>query len=121
MILFAVRDLLFRSKLQAAAERLGAPFRFAPRAGTLEQAVREVGGATVFVDLTQPGVVEEVPGARSAGAVRVIGFLGHLQAELMQDAAAAGVDEVLTRGQFVNRLDDLLRRALAESSVPQRG
>jgi hypothetical protein len=41
--------------------------------------------------------------------VRVVGFLGHLQAERMAEAAAAGADEVLTRGQFVARLPELLR------------
>jgi hypothetical protein len=40
--------------------------------------------------------------------VRVVGFLGHLQADLARAAADAGVDEVLTRGQLVQRLDELL-------------
>lgn len=125
MILIAVRDLAFRSKIQAAAERLGVPFRFAPRSGPLEQAVREAGAGTLIVDLTQPGVIDEVRVASRAGAMRVVGFLGHLQTELMDEAAAAGVDEVLTRGQFVNRIDDLLRGAgIAErpdADVPPAG
>ena len=111
MVLVSVRDLLFRSKIQAAAERLGVPFRFAPRGGNLDQAARDAGGGLLLVDLTQPGVLEEVRAARGAAALRVVGFLGHLQTDLMDEAAAAGVDEVLTRGQLVNRLDDLLRGA----------
>jgi hypothetical protein len=111
MLLIAVRDLLFRSKIQAAAERLDVPFRFAPRTGGLDQALREAGGGTVLVDLNQSGVLDEVRAAREAGATRIVGFLGHLQTDLMDEAGAAGVDEVLTRGQLVNRLDDLLRDA----------
>ncbi len=109
MIVVAVRDLVFRSKIHAAAERLGVAMRFAPRSGTLEEAAREAGGGTLVADLSEPGVLDGVRAAKSAAPVRVVGFLGHLQQDLMREAAAAGVDEVLTRGEFVRRLDDILR------------
>jgi DNA-binding NarL/FixJ family response regulator len=108
-VIVAVRDLVFRSKIFAAAERLGVEVRLAPRGTPLEQAARELGPGTVLADLNEPGVLEQVAGARAAGATRVVGFLGHLQAERAAEAAAAGVDEVLTRGQLVQRLDGLLR------------
>jgi DNA-binding NarL/FixJ family response regulator len=108
-ILVAVRDLLFRSKISAAAERLGVPIRLAPRGTPLADAARELGGGTILVDLNEPGALEGVAGAKAAGAARVVGFLGHLQREHMEAATAAGVDEVLTRGQLVQRLDDVLR------------
>jgi hypothetical protein len=63
----------------------------------------------VLADLSEPGVVEEVAAAKRAGAGRVVGFLGHLEVERARAAAEAGVDEVLTRGQLVQRLDDILR------------
>lgn len=109
MILVAVRDLVFRSKIHAASERLGVPVRFAPRGAPLEEAARESGGGTILADLSEPGVLESVRAAKRAGASRVVGYLGHLQADLMRDAALAGVDEVLTRGELVRRLDEILR------------
>jgi len=108
-VIVAVRDLVFRSKIFAAAERLGADVRLAPRGTPLAEAVRRLGPGTVLADLSESGVVAEVPAARQAGARKVIGFLGHLQTELMAEASAAGVDEVLTRGQLVQRLDGILR------------
>jgi DNA-binding NarL/FixJ family response regulator len=108
-VIVAVRDLVFRSKIFAAAERLGVEIRLAPRGTPLSQAARELGPGTVLADLSEPGVLGEVAGAREAGATRVVGYLGHLQADLMEAAVAAGVDEVLTRGQLVQRLDGLLR------------
>jgi hypothetical protein len=108
-VILAVRDLVFRSKILAAAERLGTTVTIAPRGTMLEQAARDHGPGTLIVDLGEPGVVEQIPAARVAGATRVVGFLGHLQADLMEASRKAGVDEVLTRGQFVQRLDDLLR------------
>jgi hypothetical protein len=110
MIVVAVRDLVFRSKIHAAAERLGVAVRFAPRGAPLADAVRDTPGATVLADLGEPGLVEQVPDAKRAASVTVVGFLGHLQEDLIVQARAAGVDEVLTRGQFVARLDTLLTR-----------
>ncbi len=109
--ILAGRALVFRSKILAAAERLGADVRLAPRGTPLDEAARALGPGTLVLDLGEPGVVAQVPAARAAGATRVVGFLGHLQVELMEASRAAGVDEVLTRGQFVQRLDDLLRGA----------
>jgi len=108
-VIVAVRDLVFRSKIFAAAERLGVEVRLAPRGTPLAQAARELGPGTLLADLGEPGVLAAVAAARQAGATRVVGFLGHLQTDLMAEAAAAGVDEVLTRGQLVQRLDGLLR------------
>ncbi len=107
-LIVAVRDLAFRSKILAAAERLGVPVALAPRGTPLSQAARDLGPGTLIADLTEPGVIDQVAAARAAGATRVIGFLGHVQQELMASALQAGVDEVLTRGQFVQRLDELL-------------
>jgi hypothetical protein len=110
MIVVAVRDLVFRSKIHAAAERLGIEVRFAPRGAPLADTVKDAAGATVLADLGEPGLVEQVPDAKRAASVTVVGFLGHLQEDLMARAREAGVDEVLTRGQFVARLDALLQR-----------
>jgi hypothetical protein len=108
-VILAVRDLVFRSKILAAAERLGTPVAIAPRGTPLDQAARDHGPGTLIVDLGEPGVVDQIPAAKQAGATRVVGFLGHLQEDLMEASRRAGVDEVLTRGQFVQRLDALLR------------
>ena len=108
-VVLAVRDLVFRSKILAAAERLGADVRLPPRGTPLADAARAHGPATLIVDLGEPGVLDQVPAAKQAGATRVVGFLGHLQSDLMEASRGAGVDEVLTRGQFVQRLDEILR------------
>src|SRR5689334_14837768 len=110
MVVVAIRDLMFRSKVQEAAARLGVPLRFAPRAGALDEAVRDAGGGTLLVDLTQPGFLAGVVAAKRAAPVHVVGFLGHLQVDLMDEASAAGVDEVLPRGELVRRLDAVLLR-----------
>jgi DNA-binding NarL/FixJ family response regulator len=115
-ILVAVRDLLFRSKISAAAERLGVPIRMAPRGAPLAEAARELGGGTVLADLGEPGALEQIRAAKAAAPIRVVGFLGHLEADLARAAAEAGVDEVLSRGQLVQRLDEILTSGAAGAS-----
>jgi DNA-binding NarL/FixJ family response regulator len=110
-LLVAVRDLVFRSKILAAAERLGVPLRIAPRGTPLSEAARDLGPGTALVDLSEPGVVEEVRRVKRAGGVRVVGFLGHLETELARAARDAGADEVLSRGQLAVRLDEVVRNA----------
>ena len=112
-ILVAVRDLLFRSRIQAAAERLAAQVRFAPRGVPLAEAARELGGGTLLADLSEPGVLEQVREVKRSPGFRVIGFLGHLEVDLARSATDAGVDEVLSRGQLVQRLDAILGAAPA--------
>ncbi len=107
-LVVVVRDLVFRSKIHAAAERQGVALRLAPRGSTLAEAIAGIEHPTVLADLGEPGLLEQVRAAKATGPVRVIGYLGHLQEALMAEARAAGVDEVLTRGQFVGRLDSLL-------------
>jgi hypothetical protein len=110
-VILAVRDLVFRSKILAAAERLGVSVHIAPRGTPLADAARDGGPGTLLVDLGEAGVLEQVPAAKGSGATRVVGFLGHLQEDLAERSRSAGVDEVLTRGQFVQRLDELLSGA----------
>lgn len=110
-VLVAVRDLLFRSKITAAAERLGVPLRVAPRGVPLSQAAAALGGGTALVDLAEPGILDEIRRVKAAGGVRVIGFLGHLETGLAAAARGAGADEVLSRGQLAGSLDEVLRRA----------
>lgn len=107
-LLVAVRDLVFRSKIHAAAERLGVPITLAPRGAPLEEAARALGGGTMLVDLGEPGAVDGIRATKALGGVKVIGFVGHVHEDLARAAAEAGADEVLSRGELVRRLDALL-------------
>ncbi len=76
----------------------------------LEETFPTPPGGSVFADLNHPGIVPELAALKRDTGARVVGFLGHLQADLIEAAEAAGVDEVLTRGQLTGRLDEVLLR-----------
>ena len=109
MILAAVRDLLFRSKIDAAARRLGVEVAFAPRDTSLSKAARDRPPELVLADLGEAGAMDELRAIRSElPGVRVVGYLGHLRTDLRDEALGLGVEEVLTRGQLAASLDDVL-------------
>ncbi|HEX7622045.1 MAG TPA: hypothetical protein VF400_00630 [Anaeromyxobacteraceae bacterium] len=116
MILAAVRDLLFRSKIEAAARRLGVELAFAPRDAPLSAAARGRPPALVLADLGEAGAMDELRAIRSElPGVRIVGYLGHLRTELRDEALGLGVEDVLTRGQLAASLDDVLLRGTARS------
>jgi DNA-binding NarL/FixJ family response regulator len=109
VILVSVRDLLFRSKIDAAAQRLGLEIAHAPRDGALAAAVEARRPSLLLADLSQPGALDALRSVRALPAPpRIVGFLGHLSTDLMDEARALGVDEVLTRGQLAGNLDRVL-------------
>jgi DNA-binding NarL/FixJ family response regulator len=114
MILAAVRDLLFRSKIDAAARRLGVEVAFAPRDTPLSAAARSRPPELVLADLGEAGAMDELRAIRTElPGVRVVGYLGHLRTDLRDEALGLGVEEVLTRGQLAASLDDVLLRGTA--------
>jgi hypothetical protein len=102
----------------AAAERLGVPVRLLPRGTPLAEGARTLGGGTLLADLSEPGALDAIRAAKAAGGVRIVGFLGHLEAGLARAAAEAGADEVLSRGELARRLDDVLRAAAGPAEGP---
>ena len=112
MILVAVRDLLFSSKIDAAAKRLAVDVAWAPRGAPLSAAAAEKRPAVILADLGEPGAMDELRAILAANpATQVVGFLGHLRTDLMDEARGMGVAEVLTRGQLAASLDEVLLRA----------
>jgi len=116
MILVAVRDLLFGSKIDAAAKRLAVEVVFAPRNVPLSAFAQERRPAVILADLGETGAMAELRAILGqAPATRIVGFLGHLRTDLMDEARSLGVEEVLTRGQLAASLDDVLLRGAAAS------
>ncbi len=91
-----VPDLMDRSRLAAAGE-----ITFVSTPGELKGVDADV----VVVDLSRPGVLDALG---DLAGVRTIGFGSHVDRRLLDDAQAAGCDEVLPRSRFFARLPDLL-------------
>ena len=107
-----VRDLFFRSKIDAAAAATGAEVAYA---STLEAAgarCAELKPTIVFSDLSDDAfpALETLKQIRAAApGARVIGFASHVDLNSIRAAREAGYELALSRSEFTARLPDLLR------------
>jgi DNA-binding NarL/FixJ family response regulator len=112
-VLFLTNDLMFSSRVGAAAKAAGASLQLVPRAATIPE-VLTADCRLVLVDLSLdelnlPAVVRAV--RARAPAARVIAFGPHVDHAALADASDAGCDQVLSRGQFNQEHPALLQAA----------
>lgn len=112
MILAAVADLMFASRIRAAAPP-GLELQFARTSEDVLARARSLRPALLLVDLNlaaidPPGTIARLKADPETRGIRVVGFVSHVQSDLVAAARAAGIDEVLARSAFVARLPELL-------------
>lgn len=108
-ILAAIHDLMFSSKVNAAAQ--GRPIVWMPRGTRVAEQVEAVKPDVLLIDLAAPALdaVNAIRQIKAAGnAVTIIGYVDHTRAEVMEAARTAGCDQVLSKGEFARRLPELL-------------
>ncbi|MGH2436233.1 MAG: response regulator [bacterium] len=113
MILAAVDDLLFTSKIRAAAKQLGVHVVFARSPEDVLEQARAFRPALAIFDLNsqrlQPlSTLSELKADESLAGIRTIGFISHVQIALIAAARSAGMDEVMPRSAFVAKLGDIV-------------
>ena len=113
MIIAAVADLMFSSRIRAAAGASGADVRFSRTAADLLNDARALRPSLVLLDLNAAPLspVETIARLKADAettGIRIVGFVSHVQADVIAAARAAGVDEVMARSAFVSRLPELL-------------
>jgi CheY-like chemotaxis protein len=112
MIIAVVDDLLFGSKIRAAARTAGATISFARGRDAVAAAVRDNAAELILIDLEgQSGdAIEMIRSLRAevGAGVRIIAFGSHVNVERLEAARQAGCDQALARSAFVNLLPRLL-------------
>lgn len=113
MVLVAVDDLMFSSRISTAAKAVGAAIRFTRSAEAVVTAARETAPALVIIDLNaarlQPlEILAALKGDPTLAAIPTLGFVSHVDTPTIEAARSAGVDRVLARSAFVEQLPALL-------------
>ena len=103
-VIVLVRDLMFSSRISAAARASDVPLTMLRDPATLAgtQARR------LIVDLNQPGALEAAAEWKRSFYGQVIGFVSHVDADTIARARAAGIEQILPRSRFIEALPDLL-------------
>ena len=113
MVLVAVDDLLFSSKIRATAKQAGVDVTFARSPSEILEQARGIKPALAIFDLnsgkTDPiETIAAMKGDPELASIRTIGFASHVHVELIRAARAAGADEVLPRSAFASNLAGIL-------------
>jgi AmiR/NasT family two-component response regulator len=103
-------DLMFASRIRAAATAMGVDLTLARTPAELEREAKAHSGSVALVDLETRGldIAATVRALRTAG-VGIVAFVSHVRTDLIAAAKEAGVERVLARSAFVRQLPDLLR------------
>jgi DNA-binding NarL/FixJ family response regulator len=113
-ILGLVRDLMFRSKIDAVCESLGLEVGYVSALELVAQRCSEIQPSVVMVDLSERAFAPEPAMAalrESAPGARVIGFASHVDLKALAGARQAGFTKVLSRQEFAAQLPSLLKSA----------
>src|SRR2546430_204249 len=116
MILVVLDDLLFSSKIRTTAAGLGVPLRFARTSESALAEIRTAPPTLVIFDLNNPrtdpiGTVAAMKQDPGLASIRTLGFVSHVDTATINAARKAGVDDVLPRSAFAQRLAEILSGA----------
>lgn len=114
MILIAVDDLMFSSRISTAAKAVGASIRFTRSVDAVLEAARGEPPSLVVLDLNSARVrpleiVAALKADPALSSVPTIGFASHVDTAAIEAARKAGVGRVLARSAFVEQLPALLQ------------
>ncbi|HEY7784868.1 MAG TPA: hypothetical protein VIB00_09080 [Pyrinomonadaceae bacterium] len=113
IIIAAVSDLFFASKIRATAEHLGVEIRFARNLQSLIDTARQYETKMILVDLQGTNIdpielATALHKDEQLKSIALIGFYSHVETELQERAKAAGYSLVMPRSAFSNQLGQLL-------------
>ncbi len=106
-----ISDMIFATRITGTAEKVGADCIIIRDQSGLQETLKSGKPRIVIVDMNCDGISPE-EAIRTVKShcpnSRVVAFFSHVQTELMEQAKAAGADDVWPRSVFVQRLPQLL-------------
>ena len=114
MILAAVDDLLFSSKIRTTAKQAGVDLVFARTPPEILEQARTQRPTLVIFDLNSAKAdpIETIAAMKNdaqLASLRTLGFVSHVHTGLIEAARAAGIDDVMARSAFAGNLAEILR------------
>jgi CheY-like chemotaxis protein len=117
-ILVVVEDLLFLSKIQQTAQLTGVTVKPLDPTRGLEKIAEEAPRALILDLNYRPipalEVVRNLKAHPGTKAIPIVGFVSHVQSDLIAAAREAGCELVLARSAFTQQLPKILRNLLGQ-------
>lgn len=113
MILAAVDDFLFRSKIRTTAKQAGVDITFVQSSAEVLEQARSLRPSLVIIDLNSVKVapIDTIAALKQdadLSAIATLGFVSHVDTATINAARAAGIDDVMARSAFAGQLADIL-------------
>jgi CheY-like chemotaxis protein len=113
MIVCAIDDLFFSIKISTAAKQLGADVYFERLRDQVLPTIRERRPSLVIFDLNSSRLAPMVAIAAIKAdpelrEVKTLGYVSHVDSDAIAAARQAGIDQVLARSAFTDRLGEIL-------------
>lgn len=113
-VLAVVSDLMFGSRIRAAAQHAGIDVAFVRNVDDL--LARSAGAALVLLDLDTrwldaPSAIAAIRADGATAAATIVAFGPHVEGAALDAARRAGADRVLARSAFVKQLPGMLADA----------
>jgi len=114
MVLYLAADLIWATRIKAAAEDVGGPARPVRTVEMLEARLQDAEPRGLLVDLESEVALEVIDRARRARdegglPARIVAFGPHADVDRLEAASEAGADAVLARGAVASRRAPILR------------
>lgn len=120
-VLAALDDLIFQVRIGDAAKRAGVDIQFVRTEADL---FRLAAGAPdlIILDLNcrsfaPLSAARRLKSEPQFARSRVIGYISHVQTELRREAVTTGLDQVLARSAFVDKLPQILTGELPKETA----
>jgi PleD family two-component response regulator len=113
MIFCAVDDLIFSIKIKTAAKALDVELFFERSADQIVPRIREKKPMLVILDLNSSklrplDVIAQLKADTELNGIPTLGYVSHVQTDLIAAARQAGIDDVLARSAFSEQLGQIL-------------
>lgn len=123
MIVCVVDDLIFSIKISTAAKRLGVDIYFERSKENVMQTVRDKQPSLVIFDLNSGrlapiAAIATMKADPMLQSIRTLGYVSHVDSDTIDHARAAGIDQVLARSAFSDKLGDILTNAGSPPKPP---
>jgi PleD family two-component response regulator len=116
MVLVAVDDLLFSSKIRTVAKQAGVEVTFARTPPEILEQTRALKPDLVIFDLNSAkadpiATIAALKQDPATSSTRTVGFVSHVDATTITAARNAGIGEVMARSTFAGQLAEILLSA----------
>ena len=111
-VLAFITDLFFQAKVAETAKQVGVPIKIVTSLYKFIPELEEK-PSLVVIDLAARGIDSQALISQVKSSIPdlpVVAYAAHVDAELLERAAAAGADEAMSRSEFSKKLPELLSK-----------